>query len=370
MARKGLSHVPPAHEMIDPLKDTTALIAQVRAGFVPQPFEISVVPIPVDRDAAVRGQGDQGVPVPAIEPALSAEDHPMPETTSAEPAAAPPQESIVTTTPTTPAPEPTRAAPDLDAVRAEAQRAERERLIGIDAAIEAARALVPAERIPPVRAEAIERGWSADQVRRALFDILVAAAPRPSLPARPETGPGQDDPSLLIDAMAEALAARSMPGYQPRGNGRHAEFMGWRPSDTRLSAFGGGGGQQSAGGGGGGIHSAGNGNAGGRPAQIGTYDNHFGGAQGGSTYSDEYSSYTTDPGWSGYGGGGGSWDNRVGGRSVWGGGGGGSSNQPGGASSHGGNGGTGGTNNAAAPGGGGGRAQPGARGEVRVTVLA
>jgi hypothetical protein len=33
----GLSHVPPDHEMIDPLKDTTALIAQVRAGFVPQP---------------------------------------------------------------------------------------------------------------------------------------------------------------------------------------------------------------------------------------------------------------------------------------------------------------------------------------------
>jgi lambda family phage portal protein len=34
---KGVAHVPPAHEMIDPLKDTTALIAQVRAGFVPQP---------------------------------------------------------------------------------------------------------------------------------------------------------------------------------------------------------------------------------------------------------------------------------------------------------------------------------------------
>ena len=33
---EGVSHVPPAHEMIDPLKDTTALIAQVRAGFVPQ----------------------------------------------------------------------------------------------------------------------------------------------------------------------------------------------------------------------------------------------------------------------------------------------------------------------------------------------
>jgi lambda family phage portal protein len=36
-APDGISHVPPAHEMIDPLKDTTALIAQVRAGFVPQP---------------------------------------------------------------------------------------------------------------------------------------------------------------------------------------------------------------------------------------------------------------------------------------------------------------------------------------------
>ncbi|WP_249731999.1 phage portal protein [Roseococcus sp. SDR] len=33
----GVSHMPPAHEMIDPLKDTVALIAQVRAGFVPQP---------------------------------------------------------------------------------------------------------------------------------------------------------------------------------------------------------------------------------------------------------------------------------------------------------------------------------------------
>lgn len=31
----GVEHVPPPHEMIDPLKDTTALIAQVRAGFVP-----------------------------------------------------------------------------------------------------------------------------------------------------------------------------------------------------------------------------------------------------------------------------------------------------------------------------------------------
>ncbi len=34
---KDVIHTAPAHEMIDPLKDTSALIAQVRAGFVPQP---------------------------------------------------------------------------------------------------------------------------------------------------------------------------------------------------------------------------------------------------------------------------------------------------------------------------------------------
>ncbi|MGG5819635.1 prohead protease/major capsid protein fusion protein [Falsiroseomonas sp. HW251] len=217
-----------------------------------EPFEISVVPIPVDRDAAVRGKAPQGAPAIAIEPALPHEDPTMPETTPAEPAAAPPappaasppippQETTVTTTPS-PAPiappEPTRAAPapsvpapDLDAVRAEAQRAERERIAGIDTAVEAARALLPADRITPIRTEAVERGWSADQVRRALFDALVAGSPRPSVPARPETGPGHDDPAALIDAMAESLAARSMPGYQPKGSGRHAEFLGWRPSD-------------------------------------------------------------------------------------------------------------------------------------------
>ena len=213
-----------------------------------EPFEISVVPVPVDRDAAVRAQGELGLPAPAIEPALPDEDPPMPETTPETPAVpaardvpapsappTPPQETIVTTTPSPapaiPAPEPTRAAPDLDAVRAEAQRAERERIAGIDAAVEAARALLPADRITPIRAEAIAQGWTGDQARRALFDALVAHGPRPSIPARPETGPGHDDPAQTLDAMAEALAARAMPGYQPQGSGRHAEFLGWRPSD-------------------------------------------------------------------------------------------------------------------------------------------
>jgi len=211
-----------------------------------EPFEISVVPVPVDRDAAVRAQGEQGLSAPAIEPALPDEDPPMPETTPVSPAAdpatsalsaIPPQEPPVPSTPSS-LPEPIRTAPvplDLEAVRAEAERAERGRITGIDAAIEAARALLPADRIAPLRAEAVERGWSPDETRRRLFDVLVTAGPRPSIPARPETGPANDDPAVLIDAMAEALAARSMPGYQPQGengrNGRHVEFLGWRPSD-------------------------------------------------------------------------------------------------------------------------------------------
>ncbi|MCX7644080.1 MAG: hypothetical protein N2Z62_02140 [Rhodobacteraceae bacterium] len=203
-----------------------------------EPFEISVVPVPVDRDAAVRGEAAQGAPAIALEPALPDEDPPMPETTPEIPAApapsappTPPQETAVTSTPRPPAPEPNRAAPDLDAVRAEASRAERERIAGIDAAVEAARALLPAERITPIRAEAIAQGWTGDQARRALFDALVAQGLRPSIPARPETGPSHDDPAQVLDAMAEALAARAMPGYQPQGSGRHAEFLGWRPSD-------------------------------------------------------------------------------------------------------------------------------------------
>jgi hypothetical protein len=161
----------------------------------------------------------------------------MPETTPPE-AAAPPAATIVTQetstpapaqpAPAQPAPEPTRAA-SVDAA-VEATRAERSRIAGIDSAIEAARALLPAERIAAVRADAVERGWSPDDTRRALFDALVRHAPRPSVPANPASHAAPPRTEIL-DAMAEAIAARAMPGYQPSGNGRHVEFMGWRPSD-------------------------------------------------------------------------------------------------------------------------------------------
>ncbi len=192
-----------------------------------EPFEISIVPIPVDRDAAIRAQGDQGSPMPAIEPALPDEDfRTMPDTTDT-PAATPENAAP-------PAPEPERTTPPATPAdtAAEAIRAERSRIAGIDTAVEAARALLPADRVAAVRAEAVERGWSPDDTRRALFDTLVRHAPRPSVPANPAAHGGPPRTEIL-DAMAEAIAARAMPGYQPPagGGGRHAEFMGWRPSD-------------------------------------------------------------------------------------------------------------------------------------------
>ena len=157
-----------------------------------QPLEISLVAIPADPAARVRGAA---VSLP------DAKENPLmePITTPAE-------------------------VPDL-------VRVERERVASIDVAVEAARALLPAERVAAVRAEAIAQGWTGDATRRALFDELVRHAPRPSIPARPETGPAHDDPAVIRDAMAEAIAVRAMPGYRPKGDGRYAEFVGLRISE-------------------------------------------------------------------------------------------------------------------------------------------
>ena len=212
-----------------------------------EPYEISIVPVPVDGLAVIRGEGDQGTPATAIEPALTIpEEPPMTEPTPEIPAAAsappaasppitPPQENRVTATAP---PEPTRAAlpaPDLDAIRAEADRAAVERIAAYEPVLAGARGLVTPDMLDAMREAAIRDRISPEVLRGRLWDAFAQSAPRPSLPARPETGPGQDDPASLLDAMAEALAARSMPGYQAPstgpGAGRHVEFMGWRPSD-------------------------------------------------------------------------------------------------------------------------------------------
>jgi hypothetical protein len=210
-----------------------------------EPYEISIVPVPVDGLAVIRGEGDRGNPAAAIEPPLT-EEPTMPETTPASPdpapalpapPIAPSQETTVTTAPANPPtvpPEPTRAAPpptDLEAIRAEAERAAVERIAGYEPVLAAARGLVTVDMLDTMREAAIRDRVSPEVLRGRLWEAFTSGAARPSLPARPDTGPSNEDPSQLLDAMAEALAARTMPGYQAPATGRHTEFLGWRPSD-------------------------------------------------------------------------------------------------------------------------------------------
>jgi hypothetical protein len=215
-----------------------------------EPYEISIVPVPVDGLAVIRGDDPQGDAHQAVEPALESDPQPSPpnnpqETSMPDPTptpiaeAAPPAPPIAPTpqeipvTPTAP-PEPTRAvppAPDLDAIRAEADRAAVERIAAYEPVLAAARGLVTADMLDAMREAAIRDRVSPEVLRGRLWDAFTSGAARPSLPARPDTGPSNEDPSQLLDAMAEALAARTMPGYQAPTTGRHTEFMGWRPSD-------------------------------------------------------------------------------------------------------------------------------------------
>ncbi|MCC6716800.1 MAG: terminase [Acetobacteraceae bacterium] len=225
------------------------LVGTVHRAVDWEPYEISVVPLPVDPAAAVRGASD-APPVPAVEPAISdptpipTQENTMPDpadttatttTTGQEanptmttiPVAAPVASSVTAVTPP--------AAPDLDAIRAEADRAATERIASYDPVLAAARGLVLDDQIDAQRQAAIRERMSADVLRGRLWDAFAQrgrAAP-PTLPANPAAGPASQDPEVIRDAMAEALAVRAMPGYQASGgaSGRHAEFLGWRPSE-------------------------------------------------------------------------------------------------------------------------------------------
>ncbi len=212
-----------------------------------EPYEISVVPLPVDPAAAVRGAGDVP-PVPAVEPAIAdstlmpTQETTMPDTADAATTATTTGQETnptMTTTPATaPAAPPASAVappqpPDLDAIRAEADRAATERIVSYDPVLAAARGLLPDDQIDAQRQAAVRERVSADALRGRLWDAFAqrGRAATPTLPANPTAGPASQDPEVMRDAMAEALAVRAMPGYQAPASGRHAEFLGWRPSE-------------------------------------------------------------------------------------------------------------------------------------------
>ena len=178
----------------------------------------------------------------------------MPETTPVAPVADPaPSAPAATPTRSNPAQAAQEGAPTMpnnpppaaDADRgtvavppgeaaAEVIRAERARIAALGPVAQAGRALVAPATVDALHQRAVAEGWAPEALRGALWDAMVQGATPPALPASPNSGPAAEDPAVIRDAMAEAIAVRAMPGYQAPGGatgGRHAEFLDWRPSE-------------------------------------------------------------------------------------------------------------------------------------------
>jgi len=202
-----------------------------------EPFEISIVPIPADDGAVIRSAPVEPAQFVAVEPSEAAAEPLAPveaaraETIATSTIAAPAayQEQTMTDQVTTAAPA-TVAAPNAEAIRAEAVSAERARIAGIEEALRAAQPVLGEAGIAAVRAEALGGEMDGAAVRLRLFDLMAKAVPVVSGAQRVQMGASGDDPAVIRDAMAEALAVRMKSSYQPKGE-RFREWAGVRPSD-------------------------------------------------------------------------------------------------------------------------------------------
>jgi hypothetical protein len=191
-----------------------------------EPYEISLVAVPVDAAAGVRSDSPQPR-MTALEPDLPAEvTAPEPPTESPTMTDQPPADSV----------------PAADAARAtqEAVTAERARISSLLPIVTAARAMVPAETVDPLHQRAQSEGWTAEALRSALWDEAVKRGPAPSIPASPNSGPSNDDPAQMIAAMADAIAVRAMPALATAAdtNPRFREFANLRPSEMLMELAG------------------------------------------------------------------------------------------------------------------------------------
>lgn len=181
-----------------------------------EPFEISLVAVPVDSSAGVRSQGQR--PTPADTFSI----HQETSMTSQTPAPAP------VTAPVTPDPL------ALEAARAAGVAETMARINGIDAVVVAARGMLPDDRLSELRAAALANSQTPDAFRAALFDSAAAAyqaSANRTVPAQPTGGAGGDDPAVgVMAAMADAIAQRCMPSFVPATQ-QFREYAGWSPSD-------------------------------------------------------------------------------------------------------------------------------------------
>lgn len=200
---------------------------RVREAVSWTPYEVSFVPVPADAGAQVRAAGT------APHDPSGAETSPQSATRGTAPHS---QESRMDEIdPGAQAPA-TPPAVDADAIRAAAVAAERQRAADVEAVLATAATLLPEAERAAVRAEAHAQGMSADAVRAALFERAAQAA-RGGAGAPPivsaqtvRMGPSGDDPALIRDAMADALAVAIRADFKP-ANERFREYVGSRPSD-------------------------------------------------------------------------------------------------------------------------------------------
>jgi len=163
-----------------------------------EPLEISVVPIPADAGATVRAE-TMAEPAPADIP----------------PAAVPAnQETVAMADQPNAAPAP--AAVDIEAIRADAQRAERERITGVEGVLSAARGIIPADVEASLRTRAVSEGLAVEAARAVVFDAMVQAQRQTTTsPAQTvRMGVSGDDPAAIRSAMSDALARRIKPDFK------------------------------------------------------------------------------------------------------------------------------------------------------------
>lgn len=113
--------------------------------------------------------------------------------------------------------------------------AERARVADISRVIAQSRGRIPPGILEHLQDRAFQSGWSADTLRDALWEVMTGkgADLARQMPPPPPRTPDPNDPAVIRDAMAEAIARRGMHGYVPT-TGRHAEFLDMRP--TQMAA--------------------------------------------------------------------------------------------------------------------------------------
>jgi hypothetical protein len=184
------------------------------------PFEISLVPIPADASAQVRAAGVASAAEGTN--ALRREGESMTDT----PVVAAEQAREVTTAP---------VPADLNEVRA----AERARIASLDEPARMARSRgLDEQQVTAMVARARDGGHDARWLGNELFGAIVATDQSRGTPAPTavsQFGRSYEDPAVIVEAMATAIAARHMPAVAARaGEGQWRNFAGLRPSDMLL----------------------------------------------------------------------------------------------------------------------------------------